>query len=247
MEKMQRKNLIISLVMNLVIAVFVLVGVIISYGKHGIGCLQFYTVDSNLILAISCIAMAINEVVCLSRKNAKIAQAITTFKYISVCLVAVTFLVVAFLLAPGTGSFAGYVQIMFYDSKLFHHFLCPILGFVSFIFFETDNDVSLSDAFFALIPTIVYAIVAVVLNVVYVIDGPYPFLQVTEQPVYISAIWGVAIIGSAYLFAWAIYKLRNLYKKKMLIKGRQEKQQKDEEKSEKIVKKGRKNENINKG
>jgi hypothetical protein len=37
-------------------------------------------------------------------------------------------------------------------------------------------------------------------------DGPYPFLHVYEQPVYMSIIWFAAILGGAYFMAWLLLK-----------------------------------------
>ncbi len=59
---------------------------------------------------------------------------------------------------------------------------------------------------FALTPTILYAAVAVTLNIAKVMDGPYPFLHVYEQPVYMSIIWFAAILGGAYFMAWLLLK-----------------------------------------
>jgi len=35
-------------------------------------------------------------------------------------------------------------------------------------------------------------------------NGPYPFLRVNEQPVYMSVLWVAVIMGGAYLLAWLI-------------------------------------------
>ena len=42
-----------------------------------------------------------------------------------------------------------------------------------------------------------------------VVEGPYPFLRVYEQPVYMSIIWVIVILGSAYGIAFLLASLLN--------------------------------------
>ena len=61
----------------------------------------------------------------------------------------------------------------------------------------------------ALLPTLVYALVLVILNLAKLVDGPYPFLKVYQQPVYMSCIWVLAILGGAYLIAALLARMLN--------------------------------------
>jgi len=61
----------------------------------------------------------------------------------------------------------------------------------------------------ALIPTIIYGIVALLLNILKVMDGPYPFLKVYQQPFFISIPWALIMIGGAYLIALGLHSLSN--------------------------------------
>ena len=62
----------------------------------------------------------------------------------------------------------------------------------------------LRDAAIAVIPTLIYAIIALILNLARRMDGPYPFLRVYRQPVSASAFWFAAILGGNYLIALAV-------------------------------------------
>ena len=53
----------------------------------------------------------------------------------------------------------------------------------------------------AMVPTLLYGVVAIILNVLRVWHGPYPFLYVYEQPVWLTAVWVVVILGAAFLIA----------------------------------------------
>ncbi len=48
----------------------------------------------------------------------------------------------------------------------------------------------------------------VILNVLSVWDGHYPFLRVHEQPFGISVLWFILILGGAYAAAVLMKKLR---------------------------------------
>ncbi len=63
------------------------------------------------------------------------------------------------------------------------------------------------DSLLALIPTGLYALVMVPLNVFRVYDGPYPFLRVHNQPWYMSILWMAAIFLVAFGAAAALRKV----------------------------------------
>jgi len=59
-----------------------------------------------------------------------------------------------------------------------------------------------------LIPTIIYAIISIILNILKVMDGPYLFLHVYNQPIYASVLWIIGILGGAYLIALGIKEIK---------------------------------------
>ena len=60
-----------------------------------------------------------------------------------------------------------------------------------------------------MLPTLIYALILMALNLMRVVEGPYPFLRVYEQPVYMSIIWVIVILGSAYGIAFLLASLLN--------------------------------------
>ena len=63
-----------------------------------------------------------------------------------------------------------------------------------------------------MIPTIIYAAVMIVLNLLKVLRGPYPFLYVYEQPIYMSVIWAVAILALTYILGLILRVLNGIKK-----------------------------------
>jgi hypothetical protein len=192
--------LIVSLVINCAIVVFELIAAVMSFGRNGAGMLAFYTEDSNLFALLTCSAYAVCAVRSLRSGRAVFPAAVTMLKYMSVCCLTVTFIVVVCVLCPMYGAEA-YRFMLLENSMLFHHLICPVAAALSFIFFEPCPASGRRTALIALIPTAAYAAVTVTLNIARVMKGPYPFLHVYEQPVYMSVIWLAVILAGAYLIA----------------------------------------------
>lgn len=144
--------------------------------------------------------MAVSQAKCLSGKLDAPSKTAQHMKYMAACALSLTFLVVLFVLIPLAG-WSSFADKLFADTKLYHHFLCPVLTAVSFLWLEDYRDLTAKDAGFALIPTACYAVILTALNILRIADGPYPFLRVYNQPIYMSVIWGFIILGSAYAIA----------------------------------------------
>ena len=197
----------ISILLNLSVAVLSAVGTAISFGKHGCRMFQFYTVDSNIFAMLACAVYAVFLIRRLIAK-AEIPAWAAMVKYAAVCCLAVTFLVVVAVLAPVNGA-KGYQMMLLHDDMLYHHLLCPLLAALSFFLFDRVPVKAGKAARFALLPTVVYAVVTVILNLVRVLVGPYPFLMVYRQSVCLSVLWVFLILGGAYAFAWLVARLRH--------------------------------------
>ena len=107
------------------------------------------------------------------------------------------------------------ILIHFVYLFLFHHTLCPILCIISFVFFENEYKIGKKFIFYSLIPTLLYAIIFIFLNAFNVVNGPYFFLKVNNQPIYMSIIWFVAIMSGAYgisTLLWFLNKRGNICK-----------------------------------
>ena len=131
---------------------------------------------------------------------------VKALKYITVCCFALTFVTVYLVLIPMTFSFANYLtglkEYGFTGSMLFTHTLAPILAMVSFVFFEGDRRLNKKKTIYVgMIPTYIYGFVFIILNILGIVDGPYPFLRVNYQPWYMSVIWVIAIFLVDYVLA----------------------------------------------
>lgn len=196
-----------SLACDAPIVLFAAIGVWRHYARDGWAMFQYYTLCSNLFLMLACALRAWYGGTILAGGRYHVPSWAKVLKYLAVCMTSVTFCVVLLILVPMAGGVRAIPYYFFSGAMICHHLLCPALGFVSFVFFDGDG---LSDprlTLWALVPTLVYAAVTTALNVLGALYGPYPFLRVREQSIYISAVWYAAICAMAWVLAYLVWKL----------------------------------------
>ena len=180
--------------LNILLIIFEIIALIQCWIAFGGFDFRYYTIDSNIFVMISAILYL------LTRK--KVPKAVQLAKYSSTLSVLITFLVVIFVLYP---MYNFNFQLLFLDGpNLIMHVICPLMAIIAFIFFEeNDLDNSFLNNVRSLYFTIVYAIILVSLNILNVVVGPYPFLEVNNQPVFMSVLW----LGGILLVAFVLSKL----------------------------------------
>jgi hypothetical protein len=203
-ENSQTKStkLILNLILNLSIVVMELIAVNMSWKNQGFTLFQYYTENSNILALIACVTCSIFLIKSIITRSYAIPNWVLLLKYMAVCCLTVTFVVVVLVLAPMQGS-GGYPKLLFSGSLLYQHFLCPILALAGFLVLD-DGTLHKQDIYFAMVPTIFYALIAILLNLVKVLEGPYPFLRVNQQPILTSIFWFAVILGGAYVCSWLI-------------------------------------------
>lgn len=153
--------------------------------------LAFYTQVSNLVCTASVFFLLI-----LGHQ-----PWIASLRYLSTCMLILTFLVTLFVLIPMGGD-PNY--LLFTGNGPYHHLLCPIIGTISYIFFE--HHCGPEAIWLPVIVTFVYGLILFTLNALRIVDGPYPFLRVHNQSIFKTVFWAVALLaitaGISYLVYW---------------------------------------------
>lgn len=206
-EKRQIKLLPVAA--NAALIVLELVGTAISFRSGGAKNLKYYTVLSNVFALVSSIAFLCSYL----RRGGKVSHIAGMMRYIASCCLALTFLTVIFVLVPMAIPYGTAANVLYKGAQIFHHIICPILSCVSFIFFEQDIELPKKAYITAVAPTLTYAAVFVILNLLKAVRGPYPFLHIYEQPVYISVLWFMILGGTALGAAALISRLRKKFSK----------------------------------
>ncbi len=192
---------------NALIVILEVIALGLSIAAQGLGRFLFYTQNSNYL------TMAISLLFCIYaakelRGKGKMPGWLYTMRYITVSCLMLTFFVVIFVLMPAMGENA--LSMLFEGSMLYQHTLCPSLAVFSFLALEIEDKLPKTDVVKALIPTLVYALIAITLNLCRVIEGPYPFLMVYAQPWYASVLWCIIILGIAGFLAFVVWKVHNV-------------------------------------
>ena len=164
---------------------------------------RYYTQDSNLLALLSSLLFVISIVLALLCGRESVPRWVKCLRYAATCCLTVTFLVVVFVLAPAF----GFREMLLEGKMLYLHAVCPLVSLLSLLCFEREPGLFPIHTLLALVPTVIYAVVSITLNILRVWEGPYPFLMVYEQSVLASIGWCIAIVGGAYLLAVLLWRL----------------------------------------
>ncbi|MBS7263058.1 MAG: hypothetical protein KIG36_05575 [Eubacteriales bacterium] len=200
----EKTRLLLMVFGNLLLIVLEIIGLVQDIFLNGWSLFQYYTEDSSILMLIASVALFVCLTARLDEPERPIPVWVWTLYYAAVCCVTVTFTVVIFVLAPMIGwDKLGW--LLAHGPMLYHHTLCPILAILLFAWMGKSGALPRRPILYALIPTLLYAAVVIPLNFARVLTGQYPFLLVYEQPLWMSALWCVLIIGGAAGLAWLIY------------------------------------------
>lgn len=189
------------LILNIIIIILEIAGLITTIKTLGKLDLQYYTECSNIIMLITSL---IYTYYLLNKKD--IPKWLEILYHMAVLGLTITFLVVILVLAPMYKFIYGW--LLFSGAMLYFHTLCPILAIITYLFFMKIH-LNKHEIIYTMLFTIIYSVVIIVCNICHIVEGPYPFLMVYKQPVYMSILWLILIDGGAYLLSLGLYKIKN--------------------------------------
>lgn len=181
MKSKEKKNYTISMIINILIVIFTLLASILMFTgikfMHGaepvlevtkMGMFKFFTVDSNIFMALVALAFALEEYKLLKKRKKSISAKLYVFKLMSTTAVTLTFVVVFAYLGPFS---SGGIPSMIRNSNLFFHLLIPVLSIINFTCFEKTKTITFKNVFYGLVPTLLYAIFYITNIIIHSKDG----------------------------------------------------------------------------
>ena len=194
-DQEMRKKLI---VIHLVLIVLEVVALVHDLQVFGAGMFRYYTIDSNLLqLIVSACLLAF----LLRRGEEPLPGILTGLHLICAVCLTITFLIALLVLAPQEGFAYYFLQ----DVAPINHFLGPVLSVISFLLSgKLPGTLSGKAVLAPMAATLLYGVVALILNAAGVLDGPYFFLRIHSEPVSTVATW-FGIIAVLCLILAAIY------------------------------------------
>lgn len=201
-----------SVICNLLIVAFCLIalapdmlGFVHSEMGTGIQPLRYFTIDSNILLAIAAILCLPSAFASLKNPGKLFPTAILRFKHIATAAVMLTFLVSICWLLPTKGAetvIGGRVALL--------HVANPLLALVSFCVFERGIAFSGKASLFGLIPLAVYGVFYVVMVcVIGEANGGWPDLYGFASTMIVASAVLIVLQAGICLGLWVPHKLLN--------------------------------------
>ena len=173
---------------------------------QGVQCFKYFTVDSNVLMAISSIPVLIFEIINVIYNKNNMPKPVIVFKYAGTMSVLVTFLTTAIFLP-------NFYEISFlYEGINFYlHLLCPLFALISFLI-ETQHEIKLRSIIFGTLPVLIYGGVYV-----YMVKFSGEWIDFygfdTNNLGYVSLIVMTLL---TILFSFLTIKLHKLFKNKIV-------------------------------
>ena len=157
---MTKKRTVLSLIINILIFV-ITVCVVISYFftepnlliQNGFDAFRFFTTDSNVLVAIASVTVAIADIRILLGKTENLPKAILMFKFVGTACVTLTMTATVGFLMPVYGTF------VMQGSLIIVHAITPLMALLSFVFLENVYRISIPQSLIGTIPMMLYGLV----------------------------------------------------------------------------------------
>ncbi len=165
-------------IVNIIVIILEAIGLSVSISDRKWKIFAYYTQISNLLTIVSSIVYVLFPQTAFSG----------LLRYLSSCMLTMTFLVTLFVLVPMGG---GFRNLMLSGNGLYHHTLCPVISVLSYIFLESHVPVW----YLPPVITLVYGITMMYMNHIEKFDGPYPFFRVNHQSVTATIVWIIILFS----------------------------------------------------
>ena len=160
----------IALILNIAAAVLGIVGIGFRLARSAEDFFLYYTQLSNVAAAIG----SVLYIFLRGSGNERVRVFVRSVRYLSSCMLTMTFIVVMCIFIP----FGGSVEVLLGRVNGFlHHAVCPVISVVSYVFFE-QGVVRRRSVALPLTVTAVYAFIMYTLNFLRLAPAPYPFFDV---------------------------------------------------------------------
>lgn len=209
---MKKGRAVIGLILNLLIVAGV--GFAVSnvyFGFWNIPGIQYhafeyFTVDSNVFLAIAALLMIVADIVALCTK--RVHRFFQVMKLIGVVGTLVTAIITAAYLLPQNVATVEYLYGA--EANLWLHVVVPALGLISFIIENQPRMKPWLYAFFGLILPVVYGGVVVTLVKFGYMADPYGFLTIKPEAIWENILWAAGTVVGSYLLGVIVLLFHNI-------------------------------------
>lgn len=194
-----------SIICNVGLLFFGILGCVLELKLHKTAVLKYYTFQSNVLGTIAAALMLYGIYIGRGIPT----TGILVFKLLATSCLTLTFVVVITVLAPMMGE-GGYKFQLLAGNLKYQHLLCPLIAIISFVCFDYKLGFDIRWIIIAWLPTVIYAAVTIVLNIMKKLEGPYPFLEVYKQPWWASVLWCLGILTAQFIMVTVLLYVQGI-------------------------------------
>ena len=174
----------------------------------GISLWQFFTVQSNVLAAVSSLVCAIYAFLILKGRISGVPLAVKLFKMISTAGVALTFMTVVFYLIPVTG---GNWWMLFANHNIILHLIAPLIAIISFCAFEPTGEIKFYFTPLGVAHMFLYGIYYMATAYTHMEGGEIPYKYnwylFASANVFMTVVISIMMIAASYAFTVAIWAI----------------------------------------
>ena len=126
-----------------------------AFSALGLSAFKFFTVDSNILAALTALVLVFFEADILRGKRTSIPKWLHLLSLAATTGVTLTMMVTVFFLAPTVTYNPLY---LFANANLFMHLVTPLLCIVQFVFFERETKITFPESLWGVCPMVLYAL-----------------------------------------------------------------------------------------
>ena len=179
-------------ILCLIVLLLEMRGLSLSLTKRKWMMFVFYTQLSNLVTAVSALLLLIFGQ----------PYAVTILRYLSTCMLVMTFFVTTCVLIPMGGDPK---KLLWSGNGLYHHVLCPVISTASYILVERHAAGNL--IWLSAVITLTYGLVMLYLNWRKKVDGPYPFFRIHNQSAAATVLWMAVLFAAISVISAVVWFL----------------------------------------
>lgn len=190
----------------IIITTFIAVGMYFTGNLDSLGatrfqCLRYFTTLSNILLAIAALIYVVFEL------KGNVPEWVRLLKFAGTVATAITFITVCTFLAPTAAikSGPGIIWKFFEKNVFVLHLTSPVLGFITFVFFEKgkiEKKLTIVGAIPSFIYSILYLIMVVILK-----RWPDFYGFTFGGKYYLSPLVIIVMFGFSYLLSMVVRSL----------------------------------------
>ena len=183
------------IILHAVLVILESIAAFYMLSTEGLPVFRYYTVDSNIAQLI----VSVCFLICFIRSK-EIPKALTVAHLVCAVCLTVTFIIAAFVLMPQS-TFEYY---FLNNVAPINHFLGPLLSVIALML--SREEIPKIAAIAPAAVSLTYGFIALFLNYLKILEGPYFFLEVYSTPVLTIVMWFVIIfilctgLTLAYMF-----------------------------------------------